>query len=280
MNKWFISAEELQQLDLNNTVIFDCRFSLTDKDKGRNLYLDGHMPTAFHLDMEMDLSGPKELHGGRHPLPDPETFVSKMQQCGVNDNSLIVAYDDNRLAGAARLWWLLKLYGHTRIKLLDGGFSAWQDADFPVAQEIPTTNKGNFSADLNPSLIVDRHWIRQYAGDKETTLIDSREAPRYLGLEEPIDPIAGHIPGAINSPWQLVTNEAGFVKSQEQQKLIWQSLPISNSPVAYCGSGVTACVNLLSLSLSGIENGRLYAGSWSDWCSYPANPVEPPRPRS
>ena len=286
MPKWFISAEELHQLDLDNTIIFDCRFSLTDKNKGRNLYLDEHIPNAFHLDMETDLSTPnqqstsKQLHGGRHPLPDPEKFIQKMQHCGVNHNSLVVAYDDNRLAGSARLWWLLKLYGHSRIKILDGGISAWKASGFLTTQETPETSseiiKGNFSGDINAELIVDRHWVRQFIGDKETTLIDSREAPRYLGLEEPIDPIAGHIPGAINSPWQLVTDEAGFVKPHDQQKLIWKSLPISESPVVYCGSGVTACVNLLSLSLAGIDNARLYAGSWSDWCSYPANPVEPP----
>ena len=275
--KWLISAEELHQLDISNAVIFDCRFSLTDVDKGKNLYLDGHIPSAFHLDMEADLSGEKELHGGRHPLPDIETFSQKMQQCGVNHNSLVIAYDDNRLAGAARLWWLLKLYGHTRVKLLDGGLTAWKNAGYPTKQDVPTTKKGNFSADLNSSLIVDRHWVRQFAGDKTTTLIDSREAPRYLGLEEPIDPIAGHIPGAINSPWQSVTDDGGFVKPSQQQILIWQFLPISESPVVYCGSGVTACVNLLSLSMAGIDNARLYAGSWSDWCSYPANPVEPPR---
>jgi thiosulfate/3-mercaptopyruvate sulfurtransferase len=286
MPKWFISAEELHQLDLDNTVIFDCRFSLADKNKGRNLYLNEHIPNAFHLDMETNLSTPnqqstsKQLHGGRHPLPDPETFIQKMQHCGVNHNSLVIAYDDNRLAGSARLWWLLKLYVHSRIKILDGGISAWKASGFLTTQETPETNsgiiKGNFSGDINSELIVDRHWVRQFIGDKETTLIDSREAPRYLGLEEPIDPIAGHIPGAINSPWQLVTDEGGFVKPHDQQKLIWQSLPISESPVVYCGSGVTACVNLLSLSLSGIDNARLYAGSWSDWCSYPANPVEPP----
>jgi len=297
MPKWFISTEELHQLDLDSTVIFDCRFSLADKNKGKELYLEGHIPSALYLNMETDLSAsnglstqnnepvPKQLHGGRHPLPDPSMFISKMQQSGVNHNSLIIAYDDNRLAGAARLWWLLRLYGHTRIKVLDGGISAWKAAGFPTTQETPKTNpevkpeiiKGDFSGDINSALIVDRHWVRQYTGDKETTLIDSREAPRYLGLEEPIDPIAGHIPGAINSPWQLVTDEAGFVKPEEQQKQIWQSLPISESPVVYCGSGVTACVNLLSLSMVGIDNARLYAGSWSDWCSYPGNPVEPPR---
>lgn len=287
MPKWFISAEELHQLDLDTTIIFDCRFSLANKNKGRSLYLDDHIPNAFHLDMETDLSAennqttPKLLHSGRHPLPDSETFIQKMQQCGVNHNSLVIIYDDNRLAGAARLWWLLKLYGHSRIKILDGSISAWKAACFPTTQETPEESyeiiEGNFSADINSELIVDHHWVRAFLGDNKTTLIDSRESPRYLGLEEPIDPIAGHIPGAINSPWQLVTDEAGFVKPYDQQKLIWQHLPISESPVVYCGSGVTACVNLLSLSLSGIDNARLYSGSWSDWCSYPANPVEPPR---
>ena len=135
---------------------------------------------------------------------------------------------------------------------------------------------GNFEATINSSLIVDRHWIRQHLIDEHITLIDSREAPRYLGLAEPIDPIAGHIPGAINSPWQHVTNSEGQIKPPELQRQIWQALPMTKNPVVYCGSGVSACVNLLSLSVAGIDNGRLYAGSWSDWCSYPESPLEPP----
>ena len=277
MNQWLISVAELHQLEGRNIVIFDCRFSLADHNMGKTLYQQGHIPGARHLDMEKDLSGPKGSHGGRHPLPETEVFSARIRQCGVNQNTFIVAYDNNRLAGAARLWWLLGYFGHHRVKILDGGLSAWEAAGFSVTDDDPTSSEGDFEARENPSLVVDHHWVRKHLTSRPITLIDSREAPRYLGREEPIDPVKGHIPGAVNAPWQQVTNEAGFTWPQEQQQKIWQALPIADNPVVYCGSGITACVNLLSLSLAGVDNARLYAGSWSDWCSYPANPIEPPR---
>ncbi len=276
INKWLISADELNALTGSNTVIFDCRFSLADPQMGKSLYRQGHIPGAYHLDMETDLSGPKGLHGGRHPLPDARVFSSRMRECGVNHNSLVVAYDSNRLAGAARLWWLLSFFGHHRVKILDGGLPAWLSEKLPLTQESPAKAAGDFDAIENPNLIVDCDWIRKNITNRRLTLVDSREAPRYLGREEPIDPVAGHLPGAINSPWQQVTNEAGLTKPVEQQKQIWQALPMTEYPVVYCGSGVTACVNILSLSMAGLENARLYPGSWSDWCSYPDNPIEPP----
>lgn len=277
MTQWLISAEELHALKGHNTVIFDCRFSLANPLEGKNLYQKGHIGGAYHLDMETDLSGSKHPHGGRHPLPSAEDFEKTMRQYGVNHNSLIVAYDNNRLAGAARLWWLLQYFGHTRVKILNGGLHAWLEAGFPTSKARPQSgSKGDFTASGNPSLIVDLPWVKKHITDRRTIMIDSREAPRYLGREEPIDPVAGHIPGAVNAPWQQVTFEDGHVKPVDQQREIWASLPMAEQPIVYCGSGVTACVNLLSLSLAGIETPRLYPGSWSDWCSYPTNPVEPP----
>ena len=284
MNPWRISINELHSIRNTHCVIFDCRFALDDTNKGLDLYKKSHIPGAIHLNMENDLSGKKERHGGRHPLPETQDFEKKMRGCGVNHDSLIIAYDDNRLAGAARLWWLLTLFGHSRIKILDGGFTAWNAAHFETASEPSNHPKdqnleGNFEINERTSLIVDHYWVRQHLTNENVTFIDAREPKRYLGQEEPIDPIAGHIPGAINAPWLQVTTEDGFIKPIEQQQLIWHKLPLAQTPVVYCGSGVTACVNLLSLSLAGIENAKLYAGSWSDWCSYPANPVEPPRSR-
>ena len=276
-NTWLINAEELHASQKDNIVIFDCRFSLANPKMGETLYSQGHIPGAHHLSMETDLSGPKGLHGGRHPLPDVQQFAFRMRQCGVNQNSLIIAYDNNRFAGSARLWWLLGYLGHHKVKILDGGLPAWLAAGFMLTKEkTPTTNSGNFKPTENLNLTVTAEWVRSNITNRQVTLIDSREAPRYLGHEEPIDPIAGHIPGAVNAPWQQVTNEQGFINPIELQQKIWQILPIASQPVVYCGSGVTACVNLLSLSLAGIDCAKLYSGSWSDWCSYPANPVEPP----
>ena len=273
MHNFFISATELRDLAGSGCVIFDCRFSLADHGLGRQQYAEGHIPGAFHLDMEDDLSGPKGRHGGRHPVPDAPVFEATMRKFGVSDDSLVVAYDANRLAGAARLWWLLRYFGHQRIRLLDGGLAAWQAQGYPLTPDGSSATAGNFTARPGSMPVADRDWIRDRLGDPATVLIDSREAPRYQGVEELIDPVAGHIPGALNAPWQKVTDERGFVQPVARQASDWQFLPDATEYVTYCGSGVTAAVSLLSLEMAGISNTRLYAGSWSDWCSYPENEI-------
>ena len=272
MSQYLISAEQLQGCN-DNTVIFDCRFSLADFNLGKQQYTEGHIPGAFHLDMENDLSGSKGRHGGRHPVPCTETFAETLRNYGVNNDTLIVAYDDNRIAGAARLWWLLRFFGHENIKILNGGFAAWKAAGYGVSTVTPTTDKGNFQAQPNSLPVVDQQWLNEHIGDSHIAIIDSREMARYQGLEEPIDPVAGHIPGALNAPWQKVTTDNGFVQPEEQQQQNWQNLPVADDYVVYCGSGVTAAVNLFSLEMAGITNTSLYAGSWSDWCSYPENKI-------
>ncbi|MCB1663116.1 MAG: sulfurtransferase, partial [Pseudomonadales bacterium] len=256
-------------------VIFDCRFSLADFALGRQQYADGHIPNALHLEMEVQLSGDKKPHGGRHPLPTAAQFTASMQKMGVNQNSIIVAYDDNRLAGAARLWWLLQHFGHPHIRILDGGLQAWRAQGLPVSQDTQAPQKGYFQANPRAGQTVDYSWLSAHLKDRNLQLIDSREAPRYQGLEEPIDPVAGHIPGALNYPWQGVTNEQGKALSAGKQQDRWAGLDSEKETVVYCGSGVTACVNLLSLKLAGIEGAKLYPGSWSDWCSYADSPKQP-----
>lgn len=253
-------------------VIFDCRFSLADFALGRQQYDAGHIPNAQHLAMELQLSGDKAQHGGRHPLPSAEQFTQTMQKMGVNRDSLIIAYDDNRLAGAARLWWLLQHFGHQKIQILNGGLKAWEAQGLPISQDAPSVDKGNFQAHPTAGQTVNYQWLTAHLQDKTLQLIDSREAPRFQGLEEPIDPVAGHIPRALNYPWQGVTNELGQALSDAEQQERWAGLDKDKQTVVYCGSGVTACVNLLSLKLAGIENAQLYPGSWSDWCSYSDSP--------
>lgn len=273
MGNYLISARELHDLDRSACVIFDCRFSLSDFGLGRRQYAEGHVPGAFHLDMEDDLSGPKGRHGGRHPIPDAGAFAAKLRGCGVNDVSLIVAYDGNRLAGAARLWWLLRYFGHEQVRILDGGLAAWQANDYALTTDAPVGRSGNFRAKPGSLPVADQQWVRDHLDDAGVALIDSREPPRHQGLEEPIDPVAGHIPGAINAPWQNVTTAEGIVRPAAQQRLYWQFLPEAREYVVYCGSGVTAAVSLFSLEMAGISNTRLYAGSFSDWCSYPDNEI-------
>lgn len=249
-------------------VIFDCRFSLADFELGHRQYLEGHIPGALHLDMEQQMAGAKSTHGGRHPLPGAQEFTASMQQMGVNDTTLIIAYDENRLAGAARLWWLLQHFGHRRIRILDGGLPAWRAAGLPLSRDIPSPRQGNFQARPVAEQTRDYDWLSAHLEDARLQLIDSREAPRYQGLEEPIDPLAGHIPGALNYPWQEVTDADGFARPAPEQQARWRDLDPDKETLVYCGSGVTACVNLLSLTLAGYDNARLYPGSWSDWCTY------------
>ncbi|MGV8835692.1 sulfurtransferase [Cellvibrio sp.] len=260
----FITSEQLKT-QLGKVVIFDCRFNLINKTLGREQYRAGHIPGAYFLDLEKDLSSETGTHGGRHPLPDTETLSKKLRSAGVNQHSLIVVYDDSRMGYAARAWWLLRYFGHSQVLILDGGFTGWISAGGAIDRREPTIKNGNFKASLQEDWIVNRDDI--LLAGSSFTLIDSRETKRYLGEEEPIDPVAGHIPGALNYFWQDATTEQGFIQSDEVQRKRWADLTGRDNLVVYCGSGVTACVNLLSLEMSGVK-AKLYPGSWSDWCSY------------
>lgn len=261
-------------LGREDVVVADCRFSLADAEQGAREYAAGHVPGAWHLDLNRHLSSPVGKHGGRHPLPDVARLSARLGEMGVRsgagaDQSLVVAYDDSRLAFAARLWWLLRYLGHTRVCVLDGGFRAWKDERLPVETAVPAPRAGRFVAEPRPERVVGFEQVRRIvAGGTDAVLVDSREAERYAGVREPIDPVAGHIPGALNFPWPEVTDADGFVRDAEFQRRRWARLPSGRGCVVYCGSGVTACVNLLSLHLAGAAAAKLYAGSWSDWCSH------------
>jgi thiosulfate/3-mercaptopyruvate sulfurtransferase len=210
-----------------------------------------------------------QQHGGRHPLPDITTLATKLSQMGVTAQTLIVAYDDSRFAFASRLWWLLKYMGHDRIAVLEGGFSAYQSSGLPISNDLPIKREGLFVPQMRSELAVNIHDVVQRQQDPSAKIVDSREGDRYQGKSEPIDPIAGHIPSAVNYPWQQVTDERGWMRSPEELKEYWSEVLNADEVVVYCGSGVTACVNLLALELAGLSTAKLYVGSWSDWCSYP-----------
>lgn len=263
MNSPLISAQELNT-QLSKTLVLDCRFNVTDKNLGLLQYMQGHIPGAYYFDLEQDFSSPVELHGGRHPLPGIEILQEKLRRAGASQHSNIVVYDDSRMGYAARAWWLLSYMGHDKVQILDGGFKAWLEFKGALDKRERIVKAGNFTAKIQTDWTLNRNKILQ---SKNLQLIDSREPRRFQGLEELIDPIAGHIEGAVNYPWQEITNEQSFIKSIESQKRHWQNLPTTENLVVYCGSGVTACVNIFSLHLIGIK-AKLYAGSWSDWCSY------------
>ncbi|MEB3231080.1 MAG: sulfurtransferase [Leptolyngbyaceae bacterium] len=278
-----VSAEWLHaHLDDPQVRVVDCRFALMDPSLGIRQYQSGHVPGAVHLDLNRDLSSPVQAHGGRHPLPNVETLAQTLGRSGIQSvtegeqPTFVVAYDDSRFAFAARLWWLLRYLGHDQVAVLDGGFQGWRTAGYQVTQAVPDYGPKTFKPQVRSHLLVNINDVKQRKDLPQVLLVDSREGDRYRGEREPIDPVAGHIPGALNLFWHEVTNENSYVRSVGEQRSRWQSL-FPNSPtkidsaeeiMVYCGSGVTACVNLLSLELAGIANGKLYAGSWSDWCSY------------
>ncbi len=249
--------------------IVDCRFALSDPDLGRKQYETAHIPGAGYLDLNRDLSSPVGIHGGRHPLPDDRVLGAKLAAMGINARTLVVAYDDSRFGFAARLWWLLRYYGHDRVALLDGGYQSWVKAGYPVTDELPAVvAPGDFQPHVRTDWIVDIDKVSAIQNSPNHILIDSREPDRYLGKSEPIDPVAGHIPGAVNYPWQDVSTPEGYAVSIAAQQQRWAAISADLEPIVYCGSGVTACVNLLSLELAGIAGAKLYPGSWSDWISY------------
>lgn len=257
-----------EHLEDPNIIIVDCRFSLANPQLGQQQYQESHIPGAFYLDLDQDLSSPIQKHGGRHPLPNPEKLSAKLSEIGItSQQTLVVAYDDSRLAFASRLWWLLRYFGHNQVVLLDGGFSQWKNSDYPINSNIPTAKLGQFTPEIKPEMLVNIETVKARKDLPGVVLIDSREPERYLGKTEPIDPIAGCIPGAVNYPWQEVTEPTGFVKINEQSQR-WENIKDAEEIIVYCGSGVTACVNLFSLELAGIDQAKLYGGSWSDWCSY------------
>jgi len=269
--KSVVSATWLfEHLEDPQVAIVDCRFSLADPQFGRQQYHKSHIPGAFYLDLNQDLSSPITQHGGRHPLPDPDKLAHKLSQMGITPQTLVVAYDDSRFAFAARLWWLLRYLGHSQVAVLDGGFKGWLASSYPVTDAIPESKLGNFVPQVHPDQVVDITAVKARKDLPNVILVDSRESDRYLGEREPIDPIAGHIPGAVNYPWQEVSDAQGYLRSLSEQQQRWEKLQEEKAKeiIVYCGSGVTACVNLLSLELAGIDTGKLYAGSWSDWCSY------------
>lgn len=202
-------------------------------------------------------------------MPDPQPLAIKLAQMGINSDTLVVGYDDSQFAFAARLWWLLRYFGHQWVAVLDGGFAAYQGAGYTVTSVVPEPRPGIFTAVPQVDQVVDIQAVQTRKTQTGTVLVDSRDQERYLGNHDPIDPVAGHIPGAVNYPWQAVTNAQGHILSQPELQAHYADLVPASEIMVYCGSGVTACVNLLGFAIAGIQGGKLYAGSWSDWCSYP-----------
>lgn len=259
-------------------VILDCRFALDDPSYGQRSHAEGHIPDAHFADLERDLSAPVQPGiTGRHPLPEPDRLVAALRRWGVDNASTIVLYDDGPGAFAARAWWLLAWLGkRDGVYLLDGGLKAWREAGLPLDAEQPTERTGSFTGTPDSSLVLDARQLQARLDSHALTLLDARALPRFKGEVEPIDPVAGHIPGAQCAAFTDNLDADGrFLPAQALRQRFQAFLADrpADSLVAYCGSGVTACHNLFALSLAGYPLAPLYAGSWSEWITDPSRPV-------
>jgi thiosulfate/3-mercaptopyruvate sulfurtransferase len=271
-----ISAEALHELlGKPDVTVIDCRFTLGKPDDGLEAYMKAHIPGAYYFDLEKDLSGPVRDHGGRHPLPDPHELAAKLGAAGVGPGTRVVVYDAGE-GMSARAWWLIRYLGHEHVAVLDGGFGAWLEAGYETSNEIPKPRHTQFPLSVHDDWIVSTETVERIVeGLEEGILVDARAAARYRGEVEPLDKKAGHIPGALNAPFQEGLTENGRWKDAEAQRARFEKVLSSGKPVVmYCGSGVTACNNLFALELAGVKGAKLYPGSWSDWISYSHHPVE------
>jgi len=255
--------------------IFDCRHDLTRPKAGAQAYREAHVPNALFLHLDRDLSGPRTGRNGRHPLPEPAALARTLGRHGVSRDTQVIAYDDSGGGFAARLWWLLRWLGHERAAVLDGGLAAWRAAGGPLTDRVPEVAPASFP--IRPGAqALDAEQVLQRLGRPGVTLLDARGAERFRGEREPLDPVAGHIPGARNRPFtDNLTPEDRFKPPAQLREEYDRILGTGaeREVVAYCGSGVSACHNLLALELAGIEGARLYPGSWSEWCSDPSRPI-------
>lgn len=261
-----------------NLVLLDCRFALDDPAYGLRSYGEGHIAGAQFADLETALSGPVQKgHTGRHPLPEPVKLLEQLRAWGINHDSDIVLYDDGPGAFAARAWWLLTWLGkRDRVFLLDGGLKAWREAGLSLTNTASPATPGHFTGQPDPQLLLTATQLQQRLSDPQLTLLDARAAPRFRGEVEPLDPVAGHIPGAQCAVFTDNLDASGRFLPAAQLQQRFASL-LDNRPsselVAYCGSGVTACHNLFALCLSGYPLAPLYAGSWSEWITDAQRPV-------
>ncbi len=257
-------------------LVVDCRFDLARPDAGRQAWTQGHLPGAVYAHLERDLSAPVTPQTGRHPLPAPDVFAATLSRWGVDDQTQVVAYDDAAGMFAARLWWMLRWLGHDAVAVLDGGLAAWQACGGRMDTAEPSPRAAGFKARLRPLMAVTTAEVVRELAARACLLVDARAAERFRGELEPIDRVAGHVPGAVNRPCQQNLDPAGRFLPAGELALRWRETLGSRAPpqvICMCGSGVTACHDLLALECMGLHGARLYAGSWSEWIRDPSRGV-------
>jgi thiosulfate/3-mercaptopyruvate sulfurtransferase len=272
-----VTAEELiAHIGDPDWRIFDCRHDLGNTEYGAAAYAKGHIPGALFLHLDRDLSGAKTGYSGRHPLPDPAAFAKRMSECGVGPDTQVVAYDNEGGIFASRLWWMLRWLGHDKVALLDGGLPGWRRAKQALVTEVPSVTPANF-VPRPQALTVDVDFVLARLQSPDMLILDARAPERFTGEEETLDPVGGHIPGAVNRFYFDNLDDAGcYFKPANELRAEFEPLLVGRDPaqvIQQCGSGVTACHNLLAMEIAGLKGSRLYPGSWSEWCADPSRPM-------
>lgn len=276
-----IEVSELAQLihrSASEVRLVDCRFNLNDPSAGERAYASGHLPGAVFADLERDLSGPiVPGKSGRHPLPDPIAIAARFAAWGIDSTTLVVAYDDGSCMFAPRLWWLLRWFGHIPVAVLKGGLPAWVNEGHPLTEDIPAVMPSSFAAQTDGDMVATLGDVEAISSGTQPNglLLDARGEIRYRGEQEPIDPVAGHIPRAKNLPYTSLVNNGAPKLETEIHQLFHQA--VGHTPperlVAYCGSGVTACALIWAAESANHSGIRLYPGSWSEWITDPSRPI-------
>jgi thiosulfate/3-mercaptopyruvate sulfurtransferase len=268
-----VLAEHLDDPDWR---VFDCRHQLSDVGYGERVYAEGHLPGAFFLHLDRDLSGPMTGVNGRHPLPDVPVLAGKLGAVGVSRQTQVVVYDDAGGMVAGRLWWLLRWLGHERVAVLDGGINQWVKEGRLLTAELPKPVQARFEWVIRPDWVVTTEEVRANLETDEFCVVDARGPDRFRGENETLDPVGGHIPGARNHFFRDNLDAEGCFRSSAELRREFLGLLAGLAPeraIMQCGSGVTACHNLLAMEIAGLRGARLYAGSWSEWCSDRSRPV-------
>ena len=275
--KTIINYKDLMlNIDNRDFVIFDCRCDIKDSKYGIESYTEGHIKNSIFVDTDSDLASKKTTSSGRHPLPDPELLASKLAQWGLSSDKQAIVYDDVSGAFASRMWWTLKWMGHEKVAVLDGGLEEWIKQGGKLVTTQTTFERGTFTAAVNDSMQVLLDEVEDAQYKMGRIIIDARSKERYQGLKDPVDPVAGHVPGAVSHPFKNnLTNDGIFKPSTELRHIyskILADTPIS-SVISMCGSGVTACHNILAMEIAGLSGAKLYVGSWSEWITDSSRPI-------
>jgi len=272
-----IVSTEILAAHLGSWVVVDCRFDLTNEQWGRQQYVEAHIPGAVYASLNDDLAGPRTGANGRHPLPSVDTLAATFGRLGISNGAQVVVYDQDTGLYASRLWWSLKYLGHTEVALLDGGWAKWIAEGRPTASGLESRAATVFSPAVRPEMQMNVEDVQRRTADARTLLVDARGPERFEGKSETIDKVAGHIPGARNHFYKWNLGDDGLMRAPADLRARYDALLDGRAPaemVMYCGSGVSACHNLLAMEHAGLTGTPLYAGSWSEWSADRTRPVE------